>query len=83
MTQNKLLEELDTSRDARVEFSEFMVFVAALTSACHHHAVPEGRCQIIQKDGVWEAGILTESPGRPGSGSPASRKYLLAVSSLG
>ncbi|XP_052055665.1 protein S100-P [Apodemus sylvaticus] len=36
---NKLLKELDANRDAQVDFSEFMVFVAVLTSACHYSAL--------------------------------------------
>ncbi|KAM5271894.1 protein S100-P [Ctenodactylus gundi] len=34
-TVNKLLGDLDANGDAEVDFKEFMVFVAALTFACH------------------------------------------------
>ncbi|KAL2779973.1 protein S100-P, partial [Daubentonia madagascariensis] len=32
---DKLLKDLDANGDAQVDFNEFIVFVAALTSACH------------------------------------------------
>ncbi|ELW62238.1 protein S100-P [Tupaia chinensis] len=34
---DKLLKDLDTNGDAKVDFNEFIVFVAALTSACHKY----------------------------------------------
>ncbi|XP_053423461.1 protein S100-P [Nycticebus coucang] len=34
---DKLLKDLDANGDAQVDFSEFVVFVAALTSACHKY----------------------------------------------
>ncbi|XP_055989041.1 protein S100-P [Sorex fumeus] len=34
---DKLLKDLDANGDAEVDFSEFMVFVAALTAACHKY----------------------------------------------
>ncbi|PNI27320.1 S100P isoform 1 [Pan troglodytes] len=34
---DKLLKDLDANGDAQVDFSEFIVFVAAITSACHKH----------------------------------------------
>lgn len=34
---DKLLKDLDANGDAEVEFSEFIVFVAALTAACHNY----------------------------------------------
>lgn len=36
---DKLLRDLDANGDAEVDFSEFVVFVAALTSACHKYFV--------------------------------------------
>nr|XP_004656170.1 protein S100-P [Jaculus jaculus] len=33
----KLLKDLDSNKDTQVDFNEFIAFVAALTSACHHH----------------------------------------------
>ncbi|XP_008852038.1 protein S100-P [Nannospalax galili] len=38
---DKLLKELEGNRNAWVDFSEFIVFVAALASACHHHFLTE------------------------------------------
>ncbi|XP_008050235.1 protein S100-P [Carlito syrichta] len=32
---DKLLKDLDANGDAQVDFNEFIVFVAALTAACH------------------------------------------------
>uniref|UniRef100_A0A8C9B238 S100 calcium binding protein P n=1 Tax=Prolemur simus TaxID=1328070 RepID=A0A8C9B238_PROSS len=32
---DKMLKDLDANGDAEVDFSEFMMFVAALTCACH------------------------------------------------
>ncbi|GAB5570970.1 protein S100-P [Panthera pardus] len=34
---DKLLKDLDANGDAEVDFNEFMVFVAALTAACHKY----------------------------------------------
>ncbi|EAW82384.1 protein S100-P [Pongo pygmaeus] len=34
---DKLLKDLDANGDAQVDFSEFIVFVAAITSACHKY----------------------------------------------
>lgn len=34
---DKLLKDLDANGDAEVDFSEFIVFVAALTAACHKY----------------------------------------------
>ncbi|XP_008571328.1 PREDICTED: protein S100-P [Galeopterus variegatus] len=34
---DKLLKDLDANGDAEVDFNEFVVFVAALTSACHKY----------------------------------------------
>ncbi|XP_004579419.1 protein S100-P [Ochotona princeps] len=36
---DKLLRDLDANGDAEVDFNEFVVFVAALTSACHKYFV--------------------------------------------
>ncbi|XP_036135012.1 protein S100-P [Molossus molossus] len=36
-TVDKLLKDLDANGDATVDFNEFIVFVAALTSACHKY----------------------------------------------
>ncbi|XP_005408869.1 PREDICTED: protein S100-P [Chinchilla lanigera] len=41
-TVDKLLKDLDANGDATVDFNEFMVFVAALTSACHSYFVQAG-----------------------------------------
>ena len=34
---DKLLKDLDASGDATEDFNEFIVFVAAITSACHSY----------------------------------------------
>ena len=34
---DKLLKDLDANRDSTVDFNEFIVFVAAITSACHSY----------------------------------------------
>lgn len=34
---DKLLKDLDANGDAEVDFSEFIVLVAALTTACHKY----------------------------------------------
>ncbi|XP_037386215.1 protein S100-P [Talpa occidentalis] len=39
---DKLLKDLDANGDASVDFSEFMVFVAALTAACHNYFAQSG-----------------------------------------
>ncbi|XP_004681591.1 PREDICTED: protein S100-P [Condylura cristata] len=39
---DKLLKDLDANGDASVDFSEFMVFVAALTAACHKYFAQTG-----------------------------------------
>lgn len=36
-TVDKLMKELDENGDCEVDFNEFIIFVAALTSACHHY----------------------------------------------
>lgn len=36
-TADKLPKDLDTSRDSKVDFTEFTVLVAVLTSACHKY----------------------------------------------
>nr|XP_003461911.2 protein S100-P [Cavia porcellus] len=41
-TVDKLLKDLDANGDAEVDFNEFIVFVAALTSACHSYFVKAG-----------------------------------------
>ncbi|XP_066241060.1 protein S100-P [Saccopteryx leptura] len=41
-TVDKLLKDLDANGDATVDFNEFIVFVAALTSACHKYFEQEG-----------------------------------------
>ncbi|XP_016051381.1 PREDICTED: protein S100-P [Miniopterus natalensis] len=41
-TVEKLLKDLDANGDATVDFNEFIVFVAALTSACHKFFQQEG-----------------------------------------
>ena len=39
---DKLLKDLDANRDATVDFNEFIVFVAAITSACHSYFQQQG-----------------------------------------
>ncbi|EHB03668.1 Protein S100-P [Heterocephalus glaber] len=41
-TVDKLLKDLDANGDAEVDFNEFMVFVATLTSVCHSFFVKAG-----------------------------------------
>ncbi|XP_037684814.1 protein S100-P [Choloepus didactylus] len=42
-TVDKLLKDLDANGDAEVDFNEFIVFVAALTSACHKYFQQAGQ----------------------------------------
>ncbi|XP_051686024.1 protein S100-P [Oryctolagus cuniculus] len=39
---DKMMRDLDANGDAEVDFNEFVVFVAALTSACHKYFVQAG-----------------------------------------
>ncbi|XP_045690325.1 protein S100-P [Phyllostomus hastatus] len=39
---DKLLKDLDANGDATVDFNEFIVFVAAITSACHSYFQQQG-----------------------------------------
>nr|7NMI_B Chain B, S100P-ANXA2 chimera [Homo sapiens] len=52
---DKLLKDLDANGDAQVDFSEFIVFVAAITSACHKYFEKAGL-----KGGGGSGGSMTE-----------------------
>ncbi|XP_006258970.1 protein S100-P [Alligator mississippiensis] len=39
---DKILKNLDENRDSEVDFNEFVVFVAAMTSCCHKYFEQKG-----------------------------------------